>query len=404
MVAASGCGEDAVMRLLALLVVLVPVLLVRVGTASADDPPGVDARDLVYAEPIDFPPDTVFIIETGCSHCDAPNQGYYRVYRLSSGPVHVEPIIVEHSGPFEITGLIASPDGAFMLAWKCLDRCGLGVAFSLRRYHWSDDGGVTWTLLGERDDAYLPFGTTPDGPVFANLSDGTETPRFFDGTPLSEAQLHTYAGFPWYTTREWDSTTKALRSPDGTPIAVLPYAGDRPFLLWRLGRTPVLSWFPHLARGVQEPFYYYFTMTAEDGTQAGVRTKPFSGLWEWLDDRFIVGSFDPPGNISPGMFVGLLDLQEGVVYPIGAPFGERPLVGRNFVKLALRGPFLRVATAECLPLRAWADAFASVTACAAPGVLLRPTGGLRYEHGVDWREASMPNGTTGWVPRSGVEG
>jgi hypothetical protein len=66
---------------------------------------------------------------------------------------------------------------------------------------------------------------------------------------------------------------------------------------------------------------------------------------------------------------------------------------------------LRVATSDCLPLRAWPDRFASEVTCAAPGVLLRPTAsGARYDHGVEWREVSMPNGTTGWVPRASVEG
>src|ERR1044072_7943274 len=54
--------DDACMRLIALLVVLVPVLLLRTGIALAEEPSIVEA---VWSEPAEFPPDTAIYTLAG---------------------------------------------------------------------------------------------------------------------------------------------------------------------------------------------------------------------------------------------------------------------------------------------------------------------------------------------------
>ena len=47
----------------------------------------------MFAEPIEFPADTVMFVEAGCRQCDGPASGIYRVSRAGEGPVHVDLVL-----------------------------------------------------------------------------------------------------------------------------------------------------------------------------------------------------------------------------------------------------------------------------------------------------------------------
>jgi hypothetical protein len=257
------------MRLLALVLVLVPVLLVRVAPVFADDPPGVVTTQLVYAEPIEFPPDTSLIIETGCSHCGGGTQGYYRVSRTSRGPVRIEPVVP--MGETVGLAIVASPDGGFIAATTCINCEGIRLTpeLAVSRVHWSEDGGVTWTSLGETPGTRILAAVLPQGPVFREVSDRLQTLRFLDGTPLDDAELGLVSTRYLLGGRQWNDTTKTLYAPDGSVIASLPFADNAPSVLAQPGRPPVVTWWK---RGLppSTPFYYYLTTPAADGTQTGV--------------------------------------------------------------------------------------------------------------------------------------
>jgi hypothetical protein len=241
-------------------------------------------------------------------------------------------------------GLLSTKDGGRMVATVCKGDCNLLLPRPTdvnQTQFWSSvDGGITWALVTTLPHVVIASGFFEEGLALQDSEDGYVLRSSVDGHELS--------------TEEQRRIDKGSRAGH-----VTRYANG------------------------------YVELTGE------------------VEDGIIAGSFERPSEMALGamsFLPGLLHADSGVVEMIGAPFGQRPFDRAVFISAVFRGPFWRVAGPDCLPLRAWADAFASVTACSAPGVLLRPTGGVRYEHGVEWREALMPNGTAGWVQRGSVEG
>jgi hypothetical protein len=430
MVKVTWRDDDAGMRLLALLLVLVPVLLVRVGPAFAEDPPGVVVRDLVWAAPVEFPPDTAMYVTTslGCIQCGRYDEAIYRVSRAGYGPVHVDEIVGAQKPQFNvISGFAVSPD-ASLLAVSLFDssHCSAGPSNSclaVTDFKVSRDGGLSWSLVGslvDRGGVYFGFpefkviAASETDVYYTNLSDeGAQ--RLSDGSRLTteEALILTgpYTGrsFVWNDVDQTIATIAPSEQVITVPTGQLPrgwtgYTGPQALLL-NEGHRPVITW-----RRTGGPGPLYLTRADADGILRGVRLTGMHGSGaSWMDERLIAATLWQTQDSCPEcahvrLRPSLVDLDAGVAYPIAHVFETAPLAGNNTVRRTIRGPFLRVATAECLPVRAWADAFASVTACAAPGVLLRPVGGVRWEHGVEWRVVSLPNGTVGWVPRGSAEG
>jgi hypothetical protein len=411
MVAAPARGEDAVMRLLALLFVLTAIFATRAGVALADDPPGVAATELVFADEVEFPADTVMFIATGCWFCDGPTSAIYRVSRAGQGPVHVDLVFRPGDNRTQmIIDVAYSEDGGSIFATRCdAGHCaviGTPTYTEEATLFRSDDGGITWATLSHINGMPAAAGVTATDVVYRDWLDTTGSYRFGDGRVLTSVEAKALVG-PRNSGRwSWDKAGRTITFDGGLPVDVPAQEYD-PGVFWHDPKPPLVLWYPQNG-GVPRPYYagYYMTAIQSDGRLKGIHSRGSLHPSGWFSNEVIAGTFEqahPPAGRAH-MRPSLLDFEAGIAYPIADVFDKPPFGGRNWVELVLRGPFLRVATPECLPLRAWADAFASVTACAAPGVLLRPTGGVRYEHGVEWRETSMPNGTSGWVQRASVEG
>src|SRR6476620_10699970 len=120
--------------------------------ASAEDPPAVSTRELVWAEPVEFPRDTMMLVETGCSHCDIPGTGFYRVYRGSGTEMRIDPISIPGDRDY-VNSFAFSPDGNFGAAAVCIAVCEYNTLASFEneyRFYFSDDGGITWRDVGTR--------------------------------------------------------------------------------------------------------------------------------------------------------------------------------------------------------------------------------------------------------------
>jgi hypothetical protein len=398
------------MRLLALLVVLVPVLLARAGDAFAEEPRGITISELTFAEPIEFPPDTALYIATGCWQCDGPTSAIYRVSRAGYGPVHVDLVFKPADRMTQmIIDVAFSEDGSRILASLCdVGRCaniGQPTKTEETTLYWSDDGGMTWNAIGHLHGMIDPEAVTDDSFIYRDWLDETETYRFADGRPLTDDQAKKLVEPGGRDRWQWDAAAGTI-SIDGGPAIRISTEEYGPSVSWLNGMLPILSWYaPPASRG--DPAYgYHLAVYKPEGPLRAFRSTGYKQLAGWVSDRLAAGTFEQrvPGQLHrTAMRPSVVDLEAGIVYPIADVFDRAPFGGRNYGVQVVRGPFWRVPGAECLPLRAWAAAFASQNACAAPGVLLTPSGGVRYEKGVEWREASMPNGTTGWVPRGSVE-
>lgn len=418
------------MRLLALLCALSVVFLARAGAALAEEPFPVTTRDLRIAAEVDFPPDTAVIVQTGCTNCHGGFGDLYRVYRLGYGPVRSEPVLLG-SGPRDwrmVTSFVSTPGATVMFFGACVGPCDLwslpGTPLEDQpnetRFYRSHDGGVTWNAVHQLPGYVIGQGVLDGDVVYSKLAHGPNPTLDLewalwssDGRRLTQDEASRVVQVRGSLIAR---TAAGLTTQTSLPQQVTPPVGTRvfPFAVPRRNSLPLIAW------SSKSP-----GATVSYLSDVGFRTALISSVQYNLqgafDERFILVSLmlpdptptDPerPFPSRRGYAPALLDFDGATAYPIGAPFGQvsyedhgTPFSGRNVIEAVWRGPFLRVATSECLPLRAWADAFASVTACAAPGVLLRPAGGVRYEKGVEWRKASLPNGTTGWVPRTSVEG
>jgi hypothetical protein len=427
MVAHLRHEDHAVMRLTALPVVLLPMLLVGVGTAFAEDPPGVEARDMVWAEPVDFPPDTVMFVASGCYHCDGGDSAIYRVSRAGAGPTRMERVLPPAGAAGWVSGFAVSDDGGLVFAslfdWEECPYCGDN--WGSTSFFASTDGGVSWRLAGRREHPRYFFGLASPFEAVA-VAEGSmiyleRVPyakpiyRYTHGRILTPEEVQHLVINRHPRRYEWDKTTQTVSKAGGAVVATVPmYAEEVPLdfrhgsmtVLVKEGRPPLLHW--RASTSLSE----YLT-AIDNGVLRGFR---FEGLLpatiHWLDDRLLAGTFAvaPQGCTACQYHVTrptLVDFESGIAYPIADLLdttGSRGSLGRTAIRNAARGPFMRVATTECLPVGAWADRFASQVACVAPGVLLRPTGGVRYEDGLEWREVRLPDGTPGWAPRNALEG
>lgn len=411
----------------ALLFVLGFVLVLLPGIVRADDPEGIEVQDLVWGEPVEFPPDTAMFFATGCFACDGGDAAIYRISRAGNAPTRID-LALAPRGPGNITGIAFSDDGNVLFASvidnsACVGQpppasCVRPISLEL-----SQDGGMTWSVVGTLPDelgsafpAFQAIAVVNGMPIYRQTYPRL-TYYFVNGLELTANERALY--LPGLKTARfiWDDATQTLTLRDGSRVNV-PIG--RPPPGWTTATTqpigvvddarhpPLVYWTP--VRFTPGPYY----LTTVDGsTLRGWRIDGMNARdITWLDDKFVAATLWPLAKINDsGTTVTiqlaqpvLLDFAAGVAHPLGDYFGKPPLIGRNSLVATSRRPFLRVLGPECLSVRAWADRIASEVSCAAAGVLLQPAGGARYEHGMEWRDVTLPNGNYGWVPREGVEG
>jgi hypothetical protein len=417
-----GTAHYAAMRLIALLLVLLPVLLVRSGVAFADDPAIVEA---VWAEPAEFPPDTAIYTIAQPVASGGFGWAVHRVSRISYGPMRIDEVfsVVGRDG-VQFSGFAASTDGSRMVAsvltWTPGRFQDSPPDFGESVFYWSDDGGMRWgeiarltntDFFGE-DFQFRAVGILPAGPVYRDLSrveggnyrEVDVNYRYVSDGRLLAGEEVRLLYIPTTNGLGNDRLpTEVVSLPPGRQVA-LPYPFQSVELFEEAGRPTLVAWYP--SYDPSRPYSSYLTVVPDGGRLVHIALEGV-GKPTWFSDHTVLATVSWRRRLGEGTLArplpAFVDIRTGILHPIVDPFDASPFASNSIVAL-LRGPFLRVATPECLPLRVLPDAFASVTACAAPGVLLRPiASGVRYEKGIEWREASMPNGTTGWVPRNSVE-
>jgi hypothetical protein len=61
-------------------------------TFMKSDIADIPAREVSIGAPVEFPPDTIVFIESGCTQCDGPPGPLYRVMRIGAGPVILDQV------------------------------------------------------------------------------------------------------------------------------------------------------------------------------------------------------------------------------------------------------------------------------------------------------------------------
>jgi len=410
--------------------------------------PAVPSQPLTIGPETDFPDDTALILETGCWQCDGPATGLIRVYRDPAGNLRTDTLLSDQSlglGPRVIhtfkgveevepyfTGIAVAPDGSRIIAGVCIrESCGTGgldawSADSRTILLESSDGGVTWRQIGELSGGGAVIGLVGTGVLVATYPAELAAAHFMifpDGATL-EPPPGAENGWPFTSSGEvyWQRGGNLLRG-DSSEFLTLPGESPQIYRATVLGNPTgtglALAWI-----GGENDRAAYLGFFDQDA--ALLKTYSTSGLvviGAWPQVGVVYGNVDvsisdlttePPP--PPGFFLGWLpaaiDPDTGIANPIAHPFLDKDYQrGRNIVRAAMRGTFLRIKTGElCLNLRAAPDPTAPVIDCAADGVLLRlGIGNAQYPGGVyeiggrTWLSALTPDGHEGFVDAAYVE-
>jgi hypothetical protein len=279
----------------------------------------------------------------------------------------------------------------------------------------SSDGGVTWSQLGLFDGGGSVTAVTKDGVVVSGPYGVEEdsAPRFtlFPSNEPLEPPPGPTVYLPKMVGGElaWRTEDGRLLRSDGSevlPLAERLYVGD--IVPDSDGERFAVTWSdpasPESRVGIFSP----------DGRAVSAFSLSDAvDLGEWLNDTLIVGNAGVPSGLlptqEPGSYMNnfvpvILDLESGEARPLAGPFHEPPLVGRNYVRAVLRGPFARVVdTDSCLNVRAEPAMSGTVLACAADGVLLQDTGETRDVEGASWHRVVIPVGVEGWASEEFLE-
>lgn len=398
-------------------------------TTSPEAADGVEVIPLRFSEEMELPQDVALLVETGCYYCDGPPTGLYRLYRDAAGELRTDALftiealgIPLHRGNHEdawaneahITGFALGDDASEMAAGVCTrGYCG-GLGFptadAQTTLYRSLDGGVTWTRLAVMDGGAWVVAVVKDGVVVSGPY-GTEeesAPKFSlfpSGEPVQPP-----TGANWWPLTlpngelAWPTEDGRLLHSDGSQIVTLgegAHAGDA--VPDASGERFAVTWWTE----GPSPQHRVGVFSRDGRPSSAFSLSGSARVGGWLNDTLVAGNVTVPRELLPtpeaGMFVmdflpAVFDIEAGVAHPLAGPFQEPLLLGRNYVRAVVRGPFARVAdTGSCLNVRAEPGMASDVLACAADGVLLRDTGDTREFDGATWRRAVTPAGGEGWA-------
>jgi hypothetical protein len=369
-----------------------------------------ETAPLTLGEEIDFPDDLLLIIENGCYACDGPPTGLSRVYRTGGGPVRTE-VLFEPSGygaDAYITSFAVRLGATEIVVAVCVRaHCGpLGdpEEGSLTALLRSTDGGVTWQEIGRLPTVYV-VALAEQGLILATIAGNgmsywlAATGQRLEAPPGAEHLI-------WGSHHEpplWWTKDRRVLDLSGAPVGSLPESEYGPSTVLRFTGPAIAAWSPQYGRGEQFSGYRLTTLTP-DGGYAGYSWQGWIDPVANLDARFLVASVElSQVGERVGLRPSLIDFENGVIHPILPDTATLTETPRNRVQAFVRGPFLQVTGAGCLALRDRPVRNAALVECAAPRVLLRPTGEWRYSYGTWWQGVLLPDGRHAWAPAAGVE-
>jgi Bacterial SH3 domain len=372
------------------------------------------------------PPGTALYVVTGCWQCDGPAESLQRHVVDATGKLTTTTLLENGKGPLSgwtIGEITATPDGRLFAAKVCdYAYCGgMGneVPLATHRVIWSADGGVTWTEAwrGRVYRAYIESSTSSGLVVeYITGAPGAYTQEYVVVTRSGSRRLPRpaqldFRAMPlllddghviWVPMTEDGLLVGPLLAEDGTPLPLrLPAGassvrggalpGGRLWLSWSRS-SPGGGWL-----GVFDPAGTMYASYRLEGIFRVTLTS----------ESFGIGSMMNPGTSGTPLF---LDLYKPAprVQPIGAPFGEPPLTGRNQLVAYVRGPLARVNTgADCLNVREQPSTTSTILTCLHDGVLVDlrpnpPTDPSPRDY-ASWQLVELPDGRLGWVHKEYLE-
>jgi hypothetical protein len=128
------------------------------------------------------------------------------------------------------------------------------------------------------------------------------------------------------------------------------------------------------------------------------------GVGRLISADLALANVQAPEPMPYGQLPAFVDLQAGVIHPVGGPFGQPPLQGRNSFAGFIKAAVAKVAGAgDCLNVRETASTAAPVLGCFVDGVLLRDLGETAEADGVTWLKVATPDGRKGWASTEFLE-
>lgn len=402
---------------------------------------GVTVTPLTAGEPVDFPKGAVFYVLSQCQACDVPPAALERVWRDLGGNLHTDRLFerVPGTGAEYITSVAISPGGQSIIVGVCGQAyCGgVGQIQPGARvtFHASNDGGITWKVLGAVDGGGWVM-TAKDQPggvsgivKHVTLGPGGAGQVEYLTVPGNTVIEHSLTLDPSATTFDLGSNV-VYRGPDRTSLWILQ-GGSAPWVNPKLpptadvqdaiqfeGESPYhwgVTWVQD--GGFNPPPPYFGLMSQREGTPARIfRGVPNGPGFLWT------GGLAAPTSLAlnaylPGTALGvtpapagfpmvpaLLDFETGKLHPI------KELIARAITPTSTqigdvtriiataRGHFVAVKGAgDCLNLRANPTTSAGILGCFPDGVLLNHLGESTQADGVTWAHVATLSGMSGWA-------
>ena len=365
--------------------------------------------------PVHPPPDSLLYVATGCWACEGFDTGIQRVITDADGFVTLDLVADPPLLPGEIvTGYSATSDGSMLVASTCQSTScwtiGPGDPNAHSRVFVSRDGGFSWQELASYPGYLSIRQVTADGRILISRNYGPGDPSTWPITwevLPGHAQLVPPADAPspnpvlagdrvlWVSPHPGGAVSGLklpLTAGDGL-IGVFPLADGGTVFTWsRGGGGKPGGGNSSLFAGLLSP----------NGDLKWTREVPFTGQFAVtgeLAGPLLIGNVPSPDPNTPsGQLPALIDLDAAAIQPIGLPFGQPPLAGRNRFLAYVPGPFVRIfRPGGCVDVRQSPANAAKSQGCLKDGVFLQDLGDVTTADGTAWIHVITPAGDEGWV-------
>jgi DNA-binding CsgD family transcriptional regulator len=403
-------------------------------------PGAVDTRGfkpIVVGEPAS-PSESYALIVLTTPIGPASGAALQRIYTDSGGQVHREMLLASTPGS-TLLSAVAGGKGD-ILATVCLGRCaedtplGSGTTRMLRSF----DGGVSWQVAGAAPGNYVAYALMQSGAVVSLPSDDRYSFWPLEGSVPSDGtpSLH-FVGQPFrFRDQRIDPSRPYALSPP-------PLAATAAGLLWGSSDGTLITGQgsvvldPHLGSNVRiwsalptpDESEFVVTWIATDPAAGQYRSGPYTGVFD-VDGHLIAGfassGIEIAQVLSPGYAIGtaqvptvwqgvdskgepiqtipvLIDLAKGIAHPVLRALVDLTEGGAHSRIVSVeRGPFVRSASASCLPLFDRPQLSGRELECVPSGELLR-VGEVRVHQDRNWLSVTTPAGQFGWLDGDYVE-
>jgi DNA-binding CsgD family transcriptional regulator len=403
---------------------------------------GIEVQPLRLGEDVPLPENVALYIETGCWQCDGPAASLERVYRAPDGSLRWEDIFrlpgatVTQPTPGDryIASIALERGGDDILIAVCDEGyCGDVGEISedaVTAFHWSGDGGITWTSkVRIPGGAWIRanYGGGPPG------SDGFGViSRAYRAEP-GAAYTNELAYYPTLETqpielRGQEPNLARIFDPAEGPALLLGADGLTLFRLEGSPTNPPQYGFSGLPAGSRLVDFQFsaggimVTWVNEDTggmyTGFGQQGESLTAIYRWpsgsepffhrpqggfLDATTFLVAISGGNGVVPA----IIDFKTATIHAISALADRDEPSPRLLVRGVNLGPFARVSGAgegDCLNVRVSPTLSAEPFACYPDGVLLRELGSETSADGQEWVFVESPlDRRQGWASAEFLE-